>query len=330
MPPKKKAKQAGSIQSDEFEGSENLNQGDWLKLQVDSLNHSADKVVTNWNRGLVGVLGMSLTPDNCKPKNLNVFLQGDLLNGGRKLLLAKRFWPNADNTVHLMLKDLDGALFPFKDNLTSTLVDSSRLSYAFVRGNATLEQGETEEMGLGGFCLKVHLVPTQATWMAFTVSLFPDSLANLTEDHPLCKNPSFPGIRLTSGELPMHPRSSELFPERATGCPLIPAILPGSPIADAPIGITSSDTRAAVAALMRKAIKPDCKNIGPLLAKYQALLENGSSKLADGAPDPIWPLPSEPVSIGKTQSLIKFPLLPWKERGFINGLLPPPPPPFLV
>ena len=299
MPPKKKQRQA-VIQSDEFDGEENLSAEEWANMTVTELAGNANKFVRPWNQGLVGLLGITLNVDNNKPMNLNIFLQGDLCGGSRKSLLAKRFWASADNTIQLYIPSLESALFKFDNRLTSDLIDSSRFDHSFNRNGATLTPEEMDEAGVGGFCLKVHLIPSQAKWISFTVSLFPGSLADLVDDHPLCRNPVFPGIRIMSGELPLHPRADQLFPERATGCPIIPMVLPGSATETTPVNLSSRDVQAAVAALMRKALKPDSRNLQTLLSKWQSLLSEGASLLADGSPDNLWPLPAEPEISGRT------------------------------
>ena len=310
MPPKNKITR--KIKGSEFEGEENLSAAEWSKLVVDSLTNSAAKLFPAWTGDPVVIPGMTLSNDNSKASNLNVFVQGDLLDGKAKAVLASRFWPMQDNNVYLSLPTLPGDIFKFSGSLTSDLLDSSRIEHAFTRAGNPLPPEEATDLGAGNFCLKLHLRPTQATWVAFSVSLFPSSQADLLEHHPLATNGAFPGICISAGELKLQPRSAEKFVEKATGCPVLPALRLGG---TAPISLTIKEVKAALAALFRKALLPENKqNHSTLLPRWSAIQECGVSKLLDGTPELMWPLPTE---VAATVNLGKNPV----------GLPPPPAPP---
>ena len=300
MPPKQRS--ARKIDSADFEGAEELDAGDWRRLGGSSLPSSASDLFPEWTGEPLVIPGLTLTNDNAAAANLSVFVQGDLLEGKKKAVLASRFWPVSDNAIYLNFPSIPGDLFKFGSNMTSSLVDSSRIEHEFTKSGAILAPEEVSDAGVGDFCLKLHLRPTQAAWTAFSISLFPASETTLNADHPQCKNPVFPGICILTGELKLQPRASELFVERATGCPVLPAISTGG---DSPIAIKVKEIKAAIAALFRKAVLPENKqNHGTLGARWAAIQQHGPSKLSDGTPDLLWPLPTEvtaTVSLGRAQ-----------------------------
>ena len=88
--------------------------------------------------------------------------------------------------------------------------------------------------------------------MKYNVMIMPVSrpeLEKLTAHH---SNPSWPGIKLGEGEMPLFPK-----PTTAWQCPVVPLFRPGLPLSIKPHIPDSKLLRKAISAVMRKAGAPE-------------------------------------------------------------------------
>ena len=309
MPPKKKA--VPPIYGDGFKGKEELNLDDIKKCAVEGFSKDNLKHLTpDWSGEVAGVVGLSLSNDNKRVTEGRFYLIGNLCTDKRSH--ANKFW-NISEPLTLTVTIPDCSIFKFSSGgLVSELLDGGTIKHSFYKGE-DLVPAESLPDNILGFTLRAHIIPTTSNWAKLYIILFPLPIDLLKSTHPLCANPMFPGILVFSGEFPLIPSSSALPLKKNWGCPITPAILPGAFFSESENFPKTNLLRAAIAQLLRKAVKPEGKaGFDNLIPRWLEIFENGISKLRNTTLDSIWPAPSsrnEDFSEGRVIILVIYRLL---------------------
>ena len=305
MGPKKKP---ATIQGDGFKGREELNISDFRKLAVEGFNkENLRLLLTDWSGEVIGVVAIALSNDNRRVTDASFHLMGNLCTDKR--VSANKYWDLPEQTS-LSFSIPDCAVFKFTNgNMVSELLDGGSIEHSFYVGEEPLEQGEYPE-ALLGFTIRAHVIPTRENYAKLNIILFPLAKDLLLTNHPLSTNPTFPGISVFSGEIPVFPSSATLPLSKNWGCPVTPMVLPGMDLEDSSNIPKTPLVRAAIAQLLMKAVKPDAKaSYQNLLPRWMELIEQGASKLKDTPLELIWPVPSvsnESFSEGRDLVVFKY------------------------
>ena len=291
----KKKKTLRSISGPGFRSARDLLLKEIKKLSVPSFDRVVEHLLPDlgWKGDLYGSVGLILSNDNKSIVNGNFFLSGQLFPGSEsKRFQAAKFW-SAGTDLDLQLSINNASIFNFSSTLTSDFVDGSDVTHAFFKGNQRLETEEAEAAGIPGFCLRLFIAPSKETFAKLTLVLYPLPLAVLLESQLLAENVRFPGLSVFSGEFPIGPPQTAV-PRTPTpyGCPILPVVIPGSPLTDFPNTPSGIEIRRKIAEVLRAAVKPEIKN-GPamLLKRWTEIQNAGPSKLLNKQLDIMWPLP---------------------------------------
>lgn len=330
---KKKTAAIPTIGGDGFKGKEDLTRDDVKKLVVEGFGkNSMTALTTDWSGDVAGLIVVSLSNDNKRIVEGRFCLIGSLCSN--KKVSAGKFWNVLDQTTgqphpstsaeppvpgseadppqpwYLTFSVPDCEVFRFTDGgMISEAVDGDRFPHVFHRGDTEVSEENLPE-GYLGFSLKAFVTPTRETFAKITILLFPLARDLLSSAHPHSGNCMFPGLTLFSGEFPLIPRSAALPLQKKWGCPIAPAIIPGMDLEESAHFPRSPLLRAAVAQVLRKAVKHEAKQNHPnLMQRWAEISEHGASRIKDLQLDQIWPLPavlSEEFTEGRIVILLLF------------------------
>ena len=297
-----------SVASDAFKGTAELTFTELEKLAAPDLKTAMDKIIGGWRGKVTAVLTCSLGNDTRTLADTRMRLIGEIFDRQTKTFASSRFWESG-TPLNLNIHSLDGSKFIFKEGLTSELLDWSEVDHSFTGENSNVQLSNEEilQAGFPGFALRAYLWPISAAHLKLNIAFYPLNKAKLIEENPQSPNFAFPGFSCFYGDIQLHPISSKVLPYTNWGSPVAFILICETPLAgnDMPIPPTS-DFRAAIAALLRKAVRPEIKaNTVTLHARWDEIKEGGEAALlAPKSPDLIWPAPSTPVNNPQGRTLV--------------------------
>ena len=281
------------IGGDGFTGSSSLTLQQLIPLEIRSVDDTVENILrkTNWDGGVVGFVAINLSNDNLKVTAASFNLTGKLFPE-YKSFPTSRVFKLEDSLITLSIKIQDASIFSFKDGLTSELVDSNLIDHHFSRNGEELTEEEMLDLDLDGFCLRLYCSPSRQDWIRFNLTIIPMPLTQVEGLSTLVNNPLFPSMSLITGDLPLKPVTEVILPTVLWGFPILPAIIPGMPLAGNNNCPTSGDIRAAVSALLRRVVKPEIKqNVDYWITRCDEIVKSGEPSLKELAPEMFWPLP---------------------------------------
>ena len=281
------------IRSEAFIGTDDLTWNDLEALRVGNRNEAADKLISNWSGGLVGMTFFILSNDSRKVSDVEFGLVGQLYEDAPKAISTNKFFPGSN--AKLVLQDLDMAVFKFRNSLSSNIVDCSELNYSYKQHlqGPDLTPDAARDLGLGGFSLRAHILPTLENYAKVELVCFPLPAEALLDQHPLAKDPRFPGIQLTAvGQIIIEPGQGDIIGERSWGQPTLPAMIRATPFTSNSPLPPSSLLRQAFGALFCSASKPTLKQNCKFLLEQWALIQTEGVEALKTLPlDVAWPPP---------------------------------------
>ena len=298
MPPKGKQKpKASVISGPAFYGTEELTRENLETLRFLSPDDAVAGLIHNWNGGILGLLGVNLSPDNCRIQGCTFSLAGKIFEGPAKSFNAARFFTSPP--VKFLVHEIDVTVFKFPNSLTSDFVDGRLFNCEFKQGDNSppLTAEALKEMNIDGFCLRAYVHPTADLYAKCIISLYPLPLERLKEAFPLADNTAFPGFTFWSNQFPLVPSQTDIIKDLDWGLPLLPAIFSALDFDEAADIPTTSDLRAAVCTLLRSATLPDNKqNTRYLTEAWAKITASGESALKSPPLKIVWPAPRAPMS----------------------------------
>ena len=308
----KRAATPAIIGGDEFNQLADLTRLEIQKLIV-ATPDEAGELLTRWNGGAIIILHVKLSNDNSSVVNCSVKILGTFFKDARQLCAANGVWESCP-TLSISLGAMEGAAFEFlPGSTTSTLVDSSRLDFNYMKDGTILTAEQATASGLNGFSLRLYVVPSAADWARIIFVLYPLPLVALLEGQPLASDTRFPGVNLYTNDFSLEPNARQVL-GRSWGSPIVPVISPGAPL-DATLP-SSHDLRAAIAETLRATTRPEVRRGFPTLnPRWLALAKDGENQLKSPSLDLLWPPAQPPVPA---------------PRGTSTRFIPPPPPPPLL
>ena len=299
---KKKSAAVPAISGEGFKGKRDLGLDDLRAIAVEGFNKDALKTLTpNWSGEVAGTVGLTLSNENRRVLDGRFILLGALCTDKR--VNATKYWSNMDaaggsaqsqpEALSFSFSIPDCTVFKFPNGgLVSEYVDGDAIPHKFLKGDMQVPEEELPDSYLG-FSIRAFVVPTREAYARISVLLFPLPKDMLGSTHPLSENPCFPGITLFAGEFPLLPKSSAPPLKKNWGCPITPLVVPGRELEEASSLPRTALLRAAVAQIMRKALKPESKsNLQYLMPRWSEIHEHGVSQLKEQLLEQIWPLPS--------------------------------------
>ena len=286
MPPKKRQ---SVIKDDSFDCSVDFSVNDCKRISVKNWSGVADALHESFNGDPVVICGLKLSADNHNITDSATILDGSIFRNEAKTFSTAKLWPFGDGLT-LKIGKIECSKFVFKYGLTSELLDHSLIDYSLVRQNgSTVSLEDLNTMGFTGFCCRVFIQPVSVSKAKLTVLLFPLPAEQLTSDHPLAKDPGFPGIAIHRQEIDLGLKAAAIFDKRM-GSPIVPAILPGSPLKTGQSIPKGADILAKMSAVLRCVTVPECKsNYNGLAERWEAITTGGKASLKLKQPDVLWP-----------------------------------------
>ena len=253
----------------------------------------------------VGLCGLWTTTDNRRVENAIFFIRGRLDQDTHRLD-ACSIWEEADQNCVLQIKLPTADAFNFSEGgLYSDFLPSSKVDFEFRK----LQQGSDpiilptdsySKAGIGEFSLRMICQLSRASTikkgviLRYTLLLYPGSVSALTTN-PGEQGPSWPGIRLANGEIPLGPRPSAKW-----GCPILPILRCATPLSVDPTAPSGPRLRRAIDNVMSRAGDHDGRSNGHRMReKWEKLRGKPEDKTKE--PAITWPPPSaEPEITGTT------------------------------
>jgi len=245
-----------------FSGAEEISENDKNKIFVNNFSESIEAVLSefSWDGKIVGTIGLTISSDGKKIENGRFIPRGTLEAKTIKMAAAD-IWVNADETVILSIKLPRAEIFKYTEGgLYSQYVDEGAVNYTLhsvVEGKTPvpiLDQ-EKADWNVGNFCLRqICYISKSSTAkggvvLSWTVLIFPRAKEQLLQASDLTASPSWPGLRLITGEMALGPK-----PTTTWRCPVLPLLRSNSEENRTPSG---QSLRHAIGAIMRKAGRPD-------------------------------------------------------------------------
>jgi len=282
-----------------FAGSENISDADKKKIFVNNFSESIETVLCEflWEGKAAGTIGLTLSEDGKKVES-GRFLTRGVLEARSIKMAASNIWADADESLILTIKLPRAEIFKFSEGgLYSQYVDEDSVSHSLhmVKEGETpvpILQGEKKEWSIGSFCLRqiCHVSKNSTarggvilTWV---VLIFPRAKEQLLGASDLTSSPSWPGLRLISGEMPLMPR-----PTKAWKCPVLPLLRSNNEDRRTPSG---GALRHAIGAILQKTSGADImKDAHHLNAKWTSIADNPLDFTEKAVPI-TWPTQPEP------------------------------------
>ena len=295
------------ISGEGFNGRDDFTRTHCNTLQASSVTEGVEKIIPDFNGGLASIITADISQDNSKVLRTRIHARGALYTELPKTFKSEKFFKFA--SYIFTLSNLEADLFSFQSGLSSNLVDGSSFHFSFKKNprEEAASHEELEALGFRGFSLKLSLRPESELWMKFTLLLFPLSREELLTRFPFGDDEKFPALKLDGGQCRMCPSQEDVLPEMRWGMPILPILISSTPFSQSSSYPASRDLRVGVAALLRRARKPEVKrDLEALEIRWTEIETQGSIALgADRFPERIWPAPSS--GWGLTQGRIMFP-----------------------
>lgn len=167
--------------------------------------------------------------------------------------------------------------------------------------------------GVGDFATRIICTLSRSSgtkkgiFLKYTILLYPGSISALTTN-PGEQGPSWPGIKIASGEMPVGPHP----PTTKWGCPFLPVIRTDALLTGETAAPSAEQLRRAIGRVMSRAGAPDGRSNGASLrGKWERLRKNPADNTTK-EPGLTWPATTEePATPGRTLVLAayKFALL---------------------
>ncbi len=224
-----------------------------------------------WEGEASGAVGLRLSPDNTKVQTVRLLLAGTW-GEGPVTIQAQKIWRTAADHLVLEIALSDMTVFRFPDG---------EMASGYVAGDTTkhvikttgqdgttraVEAAEHVALGVGDFCLRAICSLAKSSsvkygvWLTTNILIFQGTVASLVDKSALAHKASWPGIRLAEGDVILRPqagRAREAMKEKAWGCPVGQAIVPGVPWAAAPGPLEAAEVRRAIGGLLNEGVLPD-------------------------------------------------------------------------
>jgi hypothetical protein len=263
-----------------FSGTDNISESDKRKIFVNNFSDNIESVLGEflWDGTAAGTIGLTISDDGKKVESGRFITRG-VLEAKTIKMAASNIWVGADESLILSVKLPRAELFRFSEGgLYSQYVDEDSVNHTLhsVKEGQTpipILPGDKEEWSVGNFCIRqVCCISKNSTarggvLLTWTVLIFPRAKEQLLEASDLTSSPSWPGLRLISGEMPLMPR-----PTTAWGCPVLPILRSNNEDRTIPNGAT---LRHAVGAIMEKTSGTDImRDVQQLDTRWKTIADN--------------------------------------------------------
>jgi hypothetical protein len=275
-----------------FSGDEDVSGEDLGSAEVANFSTALDTALQQnfgWDGKAIGVVGLSLSPDNDRV-NSGIFITRGDTDLDEFRTTCDQIWPAGPKQITFAIRVASLNSFTFSSGgLWSDLMPSRKFTHGFYDRNNAPILGARAEEGWGEFALRIVCQVSSTSSgrrgviCKYCILLFPAAVEELN-DFPESRFAGFPGLKIGEGHFPLGPAPSEKWQ-----CPIVPMIRPGTPFMENDNAPSSTRLRFAVAAVMRKVVQPDmARSCAGLQNKWERLRAN-PQELANIGPATTWP-----------------------------------------
>ena len=298
-----------------FEGNNSIGAEDIRRLEVENCEDAVAEALRkfDWNGQAAGCLVLQLTPDNGSVSGGHFSAQGRLSKEDHKWE-ANKIWGNAEAGLLLTVQVPDGSAFKFTEGgLCSDYLDMQKVEHCITttgRGSQLVMQANYSERGVGAFCLRLicHLQKASVrggVTLGYSVLLFPGSSEEVLNISEWAKNPSWPGLKVAEGEMPLLPNPSTLWK-----CPVLPLLQTGTPWGADITHPPTEELRNRVAWIMATSEPAEvCKTRKTLLGRWERYANSPDEFTPKRSPT-TWPRPKSTRMQGREAPLLTPPNRP--------------------
>ena len=280
-----------------FEEGHAICDEDIKKLEVENCEDAIAEALRrfNWSGQAAGCLVLQLAPDNNSVAGGQFSVQGRLSKDDYKWE-ASKIWANAEAGLLLTLQVPDGSAFTFKEGgLASDYLDMQHIEHCVTstgRGAQLVLQSGYKDKGIGSFCLRLvcHVQKASArggVTLGFSVLLFPGSKEEVLNISEWAKSPSWPGLKVVEGDMPLMPN-----PSAGWRCPTLPLLQTGTPWGAVISHPPMEEMRNKIAWIMGTSEPAEtCKTRKALLGKWEKYA-NSPDEFSPKKSPLTWPKPN--------------------------------------
>lgn len=283
-----------------FAGAEDICDNDLQKIKVNNFSDNIETVLGEfaWDGQAAATIGLTLSADNKRIES-GLFITRGALSDKRIKMPACSLWEDADPKVVLTINLTRAEVFKFTEGgLYSQYADQGAVNHylhSVEEGKAPqpIMEQEKEEWQIGNFCLRqICNVSKSSTakhgiTISYVVMIYPTTKDGLLQGSELASSPSWPGLKLCSGEMQLLPR-----PTAAWRCPVLPLLRTSS--SEERTVPSGTALRHAIGAIMGKSGGPDIvKDAASLLTKWDHLAAH-PEEFREKAATMAWPEQASP------------------------------------
>jgi len=257
-----------------------------------------------WDGRLIAGVNIFLSPDNERVVNGSFFVLGHL-SEDLVAFQAAKVWAGAAESVTMHLQPPPGEAIRFPSGrLHSEVLASSDMKFAFFKGGAlgvapaAVPEAEWEAHGLGDFSARLVCHVSKGTKHAtgvlirITLLLFPVGAETLVAMSELTAEAHWPGSKILECKCPLFPPPGLT----AWGCPFLPVLWSGTPLADLPALPPAEELLRAIAAVMRTATCPESHISAVRLQARWDRIQRDPTFLQARTPALTWPESGRPAT----------------------------------
>lgn len=252
----------------------------------------------------MGLLGVITSGDNRRIDEAFFFIRGKFEDPVIRMD-ASAIWEDADPNYVMQINLPTGDDFSFSEGgLYSDFLPSAKVKFQCQKLQhgkepSTMSPSNYSKAGIGDFALRIIVQIARASsvkkgvMMKYAVLLYPGSISSLTANAGE-QGPSWPGIKLSSGEFPMGPRPSVKW-----GCPVLPFIRISDPLSENSVIPPGETLRRAISNVMARGGVHDGRSNGSSLREKWEKMRRQPEVNTTKEPTITWPPPSpEPKITG--------------------------------
>jgi len=288
-----------------FGGESDITAGDLQRLEIRNGEEAVDNALKTfgWNgKAAAGCILLQLSEDNRAATGGQFAARGRLAKEEVKLEAAK-LWREAEPGPILTIRVPGGGEFKFSEGgLGSDYLDSDKVDHCVTtagRGGQPVLQDDYAAKGIGAFCLRLicHIVKAtkkSGVVLGYSVLIFPGTAEEVLDVSDLAKSPSWPGLRVSEGEMPLLP-----LPAAPWGCPVLPLLRTSGTGGDEPAWPEGGELQARIAWIMATSEPAEaCKTKKAMMSKWQKFADNPDEFVAKKGPL-TWPKPQQARQTGR-------------------------------
>lgn len=308
------------IEGQAFAGREAILNEEWATLTTAGPGQAAVEEFLEsfgWDQKAAGAVHIRLSPDNTKVMAARFTLAGKWQEEATRIQ-AKKLWPQLEDNV-LLEVDLDNlTLFRFTDGeMWSNHLQGDSIQHRFVMTGderRVLTDEELAEHGVGEFTLRAVCGLAKGCshrwgiWISTAIMIYPESEEAMLAISALAANPAWPGIRLAEGEvqvLPAAGKNKAPLHGKAWGCPIAPAITPGTLWNTAVGPLPAAEVSNAVGALLNTGCLTESSVAQDSMRKKWEKIQRAPESLRKKPAEKTWPTGAAPTAAVPTAAAKK-------------------------